>query len=383
MTNQKLFISIVGLMGVLTPSVQALPRWPDVANISSSLSIYQDFNNEKQFYYIPKGIQVAKTEDAVNMISHGIFFNRLKPSATVTQYNLTFEPILNGGAVQSALEAIKHRYHYGDDASLTPLPITTASFEVTQKLTENGQISNPFTVTVPSWTGDLHSFYQRFSVIMKGNAYASEPAMSRFMTNSAGNAFVGTMHYGFRGVSTPFDGYAKINVSQFMSKFRAHASAKFGFWGSVDIATAIDKIKDDKTVFFEVVKDVGYESESWKAITDKLVSILFQPVPQAPDAATGSGSGLFQISSSYSTVTKDQTILVTVKESLIKDHSGDIDVVGGGISFDNLDSNIKYFCEMWARYNTTRQACENVCEPAVEYYNPSKKTCSPAFGSGT
>ncbi len=363
---------------VASPAAQAVPKWPEVAQISSGMSIYQENDNPKQFYFVPKGIQVSRNDEDIKMINHGLFFNRLHPANSVTQYTLTFQPMVTGTDIDQALSELQKRY--GNGASLSPLPITTASFEVTQKYNEKAQISTPFIVDVPSWTGDLHSFNQRFSVTMRGNAYEAEPAMSRFMTNRAGNAFVGTMHYGFRGINTPFTGHATVKVKQFFSKFRAHASAKFGFWGSADIATAIDTIKDDQSVFVDVVKDAGYESAVWKSITDKLVSILFQPVPTPPDAPAGSTSGLFQLSAAYSQVSEDKTITVTLTESTIKDHSGDVDVEGGGIAPSSLDPNIVYFCDMWAKYDRNRNACVNVCEPVIEYYNPASKTCAPAFG---
>jgi len=381
-----IFLAIFALIS----TADAMVWWPEVAPVSSQLTVYQDYQNKKLFYYIPSGVRVSTNADSGSrMISHGLFFNRLKPENSTTLYNLTMEPILESKALEDAQRNLAARY--GSDAQLVPLPITTASFEMTQKFGDAekaNQISSPFLVDVPSWTGDMHSFHQRFSVVMKGNAYIAEPAMSRFMTNPAANAFVGTMHYGFRGVQIPFKGYMKVNIHQFVSKLRTHLSVSAA-WSSIDIKTAIEKLKDDQSVFVDVMRDEGYESQVWNSLVAKMMNLIFEPAPKAPEVMAGGGGGKrlgflsFKASFSleYASSTVDKVYVIDLKEQVVKDHSGDIDLHAGGIEAKLLDTNIRYLCDMWAKFDRAQDKCVEVCEPGIEYYNPKTKTCQPAFGA--
>ena len=92
---------------------------------------------------------------------------------------------------------------------------------------------------------------------------------------------------------------------------------------------------------------------------------------------------VFGFAASYASSSVDRTVTIDLKEAIVKDHNGDVDVVGGGVSPEKLDKNIKYLCDMWAKFDNSKQSCVDVCEPALEYWNPSTKSCSPAFGGAT
>jgi hypothetical protein len=370
-------VSALGASALWQNNANATVWWPEVQAISSRLSVFKDYENSDQFYYIPKSAEVAVNDAGTSMLSHILIFNRLSPSTSASEYHLTLEPRIEGKDIDDAKAALTAQF--GSGVALSPLPITKVTFGVTDVRNAAGTSTAPFSVAVPEWTGDLHSFDQRFSVVMRGAAYQSEPAMSRFMTNPAGNAFVGTMHYGFRGVHVPFKASMVVNIHQFASKLRAHLSFSTGWYGA-DIGTAIDKIKDDQGVFENVVKDKDYESAAWNELKERLIQRAFIPLPVAPDAPTGGGGGMFSFSAQYSQISVDAKDTIDVTEAVVEDHSGDIDVTGGNFPAAQLDPNIKYFCDMWAKYSLQTNKCENICEPVMEYYNPATKACAPAFG---
>lgn len=378
----SLLTFIVGIF--LANSANASVWWPEVKAVSPTLSIFQDFDDSSNFYYVPKSVKVARhLETGKLMVSHGLFFDRFEPKKSSTQYHMTLEPRLGGPQIDEALSELQSLY--GSQVHLSPLPITSVTFSVTQRLEDNEQfqISTPFTVTVPEWTGNLHSFHQRFSVKMKGNMYRAEPAMSRFITNKAGNAFIGTMHYGFRGVRRVFDGHMKIDVHQFVDSLKTHLSAS-AYFTSIDIKTAIERIKDNQNVFIEVVRDDDYKSESWDALVQKLVQMVFIESPKLPEQLKGGtgGGSVLSFKMEYAKKTVNKVMTITLKEAIRGNYSGDIDLTGGAMQPELLDSRIKYLCDMWEKFDRKTDRCEIVCEPAIEYYDPSTKECQPAFGGG-
>jgi len=382
--NSRILKTVLVLLGVALgrpTKTEALVWWPEAASVTPEMTIYQDYDDKNSFYFVPNqmGISVHDQTGAI-MINHGIFFDRLSPKNSTTQYNLTFEPRLKSGVIDAAVRALKAKY--GLSARLSPLPITTVSFSVTQRNERDAQqqFSSPFSVFVPQWTGDLHSFHQRFSVSMLGSLLRAEPAMSRFMTNPAGNAFVGTLHYGFRAIHRVFDGYMKVNVKQFHSKLSTHFNAS-GFFSSVDIKAAIEKLKNDQSVIVDVQKDKGYESQVWNALVDKLIRLVFEPVPALPSTLDSPhrGGSLFSFRSEYQKITDEKILRIDLKEALIENHSGDIDVVGGALKPESLDPNIKFICDYWSRFSRELDRCEPLCEPFVERWDNKTKSCVNAF----
>ncbi len=380
----KLVKIILGLVfGLGTYGAHATVWWPEVAPVSSKVTVYRDYENNNLYYYVPRQIMIAQhPETNAKMINHGLFFNRLNPSASTTIYNLTLEAQLDDKDVRDATVELQRQH--GKNARLVPLPITNVSFSVTGKYGQaekEAQISAPFLVDVPNWTGDMHSFNQRFSVVMKSNAFMGEPAMSRFMMNKAGNAFVGTLHYGFRGVHIPFEGHIVVNIHQFLSSLKTHLSYS-GFWAAVDIKAAIDKIRDNQNAIIEVKKDEGYESKVWDALTTKMVETFFEKLPTLPKQLDGNAKGgLFKMKVEYASVEKDRTFRIDLKDQVVRNHAGDIDVVGGGVDITQLDQNIKFVCDMWGKFSKEEGRCVDMCEPGIEVYNPATKSCQPAFGS--
>lgn len=364
---------------------KALVWWPEVQAVSSKLSVFQDHKNSKLFYYVPKAIQVAQNNrNGSLMISHALFFNRFDPKSAVTKYHLTFEAILDDDDVRQAQSYLEKRH--GSRAKLVPLPLTTVGFSVTEKYGDYPgaaglQLTTPFVVHLPEWTGDTHSFSQRFSAVMQGNLFQAEPAMSRFLTSPQGNAFLATMHFGFKAIQRPFKAKAVVNVSQFIRSIKTHLHAS-GFFCSVDIKTAMEKMKDDQSISISVEKEEGYESQIWEVLKDKLLNMVFKEAINAPTQLEGgSGSKAFSFKMEYAKAERDIIKTIDLDEKVIKDHSGDIDIAGGGASLDMLDPNIKYVCDSWAKYSRETGQCEDVCEPAIEYYNPKTKGCEAAFGS--
>ncbi len=377
--NIRFFKTAALLLGSVlggSKTTEALVWWPEAASVSPEMTIYQDYDDKNSFYYVPKQVGIAiNHETGVPMVNHGLFFDRLKPQESTTLYNMTLEPKLRTSEVNAA--AIALRSKYGASARLSPLPITTVSFSVTMKneRDEIRQVSSPFSVSVPKWTGDLHSFHQRFSISMLASLFRAEPAMSDFMTNAPSNAFVGTLHYGFKGIRRVFDGSMQVNIRQLHSKLSTHLSAS-GLFASVDIKAAFEKIKDDQSVFVEVKKDAGYESQVWTALVDKLMKRVFESVPVLPSTPDGSprGGKLYSFRADYQNITDDRILSIDLKESVIEDHGGDVDIVGGAMKVESLDPNIKYVCHYWARYSRDLDRCEKVCE-VDQRWDSKTKTC--------
>ncbi len=383
--NIRFFKTVTLLLGGLlggSKTTEALVWWPEAASVTPDMTIYQDYHDKNSFYYVPKQVQIAINEETgVPMVNHGLFFDRLKPQESTSLYNMTLEPKLRTSAVNAAVVALRSKY--GHSARLSPLPITTVSFSVTMKneRDEAQQISSPFSVSVPKWTGDLHSFHQRFSISMLGSLFRAEPAMSRFMTNPEGNAFVGTLHYGFKGIRRVFNGTMKVNIKQLHSKLSTHLSAS-GLFASVDIKSAFEKIKNDQSVIVDIQKDAGYESQVWTALVDKLIKLVFEPVPALPSSGSDSssrGGTLYSFRGEYQHVTDDRILSIDLKESLIENHGGDVDIVGGAMRIDQLDPNMKYVCNYWARYSRDLDRCEDVCVEVQERWNNRTKSCEDVF----
>jgi hypothetical protein len=375
----KTMASVSTWIAALSPQLaSALPAYPEVAAVTADLSIYKDYDDPKLFYYIPKRARIMKTPQGKPMASHAMFFSRNGKGKAVTQYNLTLEPVLGGRIIEDALSALKKKY--GEGAALQPLPVTTMSFSVTDtRGNASGNNSTAvFESAVPNWTGNLHSFHQSFSVQMRGliNETGAEPAMSELMTNPAGNGFIGTLHYGFRGITKPIACEVVVDVHQFASAFKARMSSQI-WYVRADVAAAINRARNTMGITHKCrLENEAKPDEMWKVIIEKIIDQGFDENHKAPDVATGHpDGGYLNISASWAEATKETFIRLKMEEERVKDYSGDIDLAAGGMPKSFLDKNIKFVCNAWSVFNREKDACEAVCEESRERWDTATKSC--------
>lgn len=362
------------------PGARGAVWWPEIEDVNAKLEIYQDYENPKQFYYVPKTAQLrnSRSDSGADVASHKLFPNRLDPSASATQYRFALQAQWSQRDLQDA-EATLGKLYEGP-VSLAALPVTVVGITVTQKQAGERQLqlSSPLSIVLPTWTDGSHFVQEAALVEIKGSAYLAEPATSRFVTSEASMHYEARMHYGFPGVRRVLDGHLEVDAQSLVSHLKKRLSI-VGYWSRQDIRHVVDRLKDEGEIFSKREIDPRNENTVWNALAEELIEQLFEAATPVPVGLQGRGGEYLKFRKTYEQPDVGEVLLVSVSTKKQGTFFGSMELVGGSLALDRLDPLIRHLCNRWAQFDKGLNRCIDVCEPFTEIYDRKQAACVPAF----
>jgi hypothetical protein len=414
------------VLGTLQIAEAGFPSYPP--SVSNNYSYFEDSDNPTSVatckgvknaicataYVVPKQIALAKTEAGVPMLSQGIFFKSSYLDHQVV-YNLTLEPDYDGYDAASKKIVLTLSQKYGipaESVMVSPMNISNIQFLVYNTFGSSGSEPVPsatagatspsprpsnaaspalagglvYTQTiVPQWTGDFHNIGSQFSVSIVGPVWDLEPGLSNMFLNSASNAVVGQVSFGFAVKALASNSTMDCDLETFQEKVEDQTKV----WNithvtgpGYDVTTTDNeewnairanlKIGDFCTIKeyndATVAKDDLMESRK-QQIFDMLFNKAFQQITNfTPDQIIAGKDAVYTKFNSSSSADANGHIVLNFKDEEVFLLHSDLGFAAGGVSRDNLSPESKYICEHFEKY--TSKGCEVVCDPMSEVYLP-------------